>query len=77
MDWNSALLRKCKGIFSIAPMESLEKSPECFLTEKHSPLTGCSVYASGVLAVSGDIRVRHQTLGTGRSLNPIGESGAT
>jgi hypothetical protein len=32
---------KNKCIFSIAPVGNLEKSRECFLTEKHSPDAEC------------------------------------
>jgi len=32
---------KIKCIFSIAPMGNLEKSRECFLSEKHSPDAEC------------------------------------
>jgi len=71
---------KMKCIFSIAPMESLVKLPECFRTEKHSPNalsvgTGRCVCASGVLTVSGDIRVEYRTLSTGRRLDPVLASG--
>ena len=34
---------KIKCIFSIAPIRNLEKSRECFLTEKHSPDAGLRV----------------------------------
>lgn len=38
---DSALFEKMKCIFSIAPVGNLEKSRECFLTEKHSPDAEC------------------------------------
>jgi len=39
--WDSAVFEKMKCIFSIAPVGNLEKSRECFLTEKHSPDAKC------------------------------------
>ena len=65
---DSALLRKL-SVFSIAPVGNLEKSWECFLTEKHSPDAEC-----------GDTRRWPQSpvcltlvgLSTGRSLNASG-----
>jgi len=49
---------KIKYIFSIAQVESLEKSQECFSLEKHSPNaglrgTGHCTYVSGALSFSG------------------------
>ena len=74
------VFEKMKCIFSIAPMKSLEKSPECFLTEKHprdalTVGTGRCAYVSSVLFASDSVRVKHQTLCTGYGLDPVCVSG--
>ena len=55
--WSSyfGAFKKIKCIFSIAPVGNLEKSRECFLTQKHSPDAECGgtgrwPLASGVLS---------------------------
>ena len=55
-----------KCIFSIAPMESLEKSPIG---------TRRCACASGVLSTFGSVRVEHQMLCTGCGLDPVCASG--
>jgi len=66
---------KMKCIFSIAPMESLEKSSECFsLKNTHQTLWPQAPDAkpvTGVLSVSGIVRVEHQTLSAGRGLDVL------
>ena len=65
---------KIKCIFSIAQMESLEKSLECS-PDALIACTGRWACASSVLSGSGAVRVKHQTLCTGRGLDPVYASG--
>ena len=54
-----------KRIFSIAPVENLEKWWDCFLMEKHSPdvgLRGIRHCVSSVLLVSGVSKLCDRTL---------------
>ena len=61
-----------KCIFSIAPVGDLEKSRECFLAEEHSPDADSeapdAVPVRPVSRQPDSVRVRHRTIGTGRSL---------
>ena len=63
---------KMKCIFSIALVGNLEKSRECFLTEKHSPDAGSeapdAVSLRSVCRQPSSVRVRHRTVGIGRRL---------
>jgi len=65
-------LEKMKCIFSIAPVGNLEKSRECFsLRNTHQTLVHLAPGTVPVRPVSrqpGSVRVRHRTIGTGRSL---------
>ena len=63
------VFEKMKCIFSIAPVESLEKLWECFLLEKHSPnadsmLVSDACWLSGAVLCSASARplVLHQIL---------------
>ena len=69
---DSTLFEKMKCIFSIAPLENLEKSQE---TRRWPGGTGRSACTSGVLSASSGVRVKHQTLCTGRGLDPVCASG--
>jgi len=62
---------KIKCIFSITSMESLEKSRECFLLEKHSPNdglggTGCYSWVSDALSFLAEVKgapdAQHRTV---------------
>ena len=68
--YDSALFEKMKCIFSIAPVESLEKSRECFSVENtHRTLASGAPDAASerpVQKVPGLARVRHRITGTGR-----------
>jgi len=61
-----------KCIFSIVPVGNLEKSRECFLAEEHSPDADTeapdAVPVRPVSRQPDSVRVRHRTIGTGRSL---------
>ena len=71
---------KMKCIFSIAPVENLGKSWECFsLRNTHVDAvhrgTGRWPLGSGVLSVLGLIRVEHRTHCTGCRVFPVHASG--
>jgi len=73
----SALFEKMKCIFSIAPVENLEKSQECFLLRntyrtQHRTLS-LSVRCAVVLDST---RVKHRTMHTGCRVTPVHASGA-
>jgi len=69
---NTHAFEKIKCIFSIAPVENLEKSRECFSLRKHSPDAGPEapnvVSVRLVYRLPSSARVRHRTPGTGRRL---------
>jgi len=73
----SALFEKMKCIFSITPVEILEKSRECSLQRNtHRTLTVEASDAEAVRPVCCGARVKHRTMNTGRRVAPVHASGA-
>jgi len=74
---DSALFEKMKCIFSIAPVENLEKSRECSSQRNtHWTLAVEAPDAVAVRPVSCGARVKHRTVNTGCWGAPIHASGA-
>ena len=69
---DSALFEKMKCIFSIAPVGIFGEVTGVFLAEEHSPDAGSeapdAVSERPVCRLPDSVRVRHWTIGTGRSL---------
>jgi len=66
-----------KCIFSIVPVENLEKSQECSsLRNTHRTLAVEAPDAEAVRPMRCGARVKHRTMNTGRRVAPVHASGA-
>jgi len=74
---DSALFEKIKCIFSIAPVENLEKPRECSsLRNTHRTLAVEAPDAEAVRPVCCGARVKHRTVSTRHRVAPVHASGA-